>query len=170
MAGKIVEYGGSTAKAIAEQQPVVIGAARSPQGTVANKIAASASFAPPGVLKQLSASEHEEVRQSVAWNSGTPASVLKELAGDDCPSVRRAVASNRNTPPAALKQLAGDGDESVLRSLAWNEKTPKSVLQEMAKPVEPVMPWDKIAPNDPGHAPYRNSEAVRDVPWAAQLK
>lgn len=169
MASKIVEYGGRTDRAIAEQTPVVIGAARTARGTEAQSIAASAHYAPPSVLKSLSQSDREDVRQSVAYNSATPASVLKQLAGDDCPSVRRAVASNRNTPPAALKQLAGDGDDSVLRSLSWNEKTPKSVLQEMAKPVEPTMPWDRIAPNDPGHAPYRNSEAVRDVPWAAQV-
>lgn len=170
MHGKIVEYGGSTDKAIAAQVPVVVGAARSPRGTEAQQIAASASSTPPSTLKQLSTSEREEIRVSVGYNSGTPVSVLKQLAGDDCPSVRRAVAGNRNTPPAVLKQLAGDDDESVLRSLAWNEKTPKSVFQEMAKPPEPAVPWDRITPDDPGHAPYHNYEAVRDVPWAAQLK
>lgn len=44
------------------------------------------------------------------------------------------------------------------------------VAKGIADSASPAFPWDRIAPNDPGHAPYRNTEAVRDVPWAAQLK
>jgi hypothetical protein len=98
-----------------------------------NLQAASSDQTPPEILRNLSKSASDTVREAVAANQHTPPGVLARLAKDNDVDTRVAAAGNEKTPKNALIKLANDPDQNVLESLAQNHAAPADALRRLAE-------------------------------------
>ena len=94
---------------------------------------------PRSVMRLLSLSPLECVRQRVAENVSAPHAVLRALSKDADADVRIAIAHNSRTPSAVLSSLARDNNPDVRLAMAENPYLPLYVLSILAADENPYV-------------------------------